>query len=220
MLSSANAVAAIQCIGLAAASGVWCGTAVVVSFVCGIRFAGDEIEHLPQAVAAVGLTLAGIAGIALAAWMGGSQDAAASEGAAALAEGADSVASSLLGADHYTALTLEASAGSGAYDAGTPARPAEGPAAAGAPGGPPAHGWQQRLTPRARALLGLLAAVAAGALGGLILAPMLAAPKEARGLPFVPSMAAGALLLAPAVTALLVAAGHVTFQHVRLGGAG
>lgn len=46
----------------------------------------------------------------------------------------------------------------------------------------------------------------AGAIGGLILAPMLAAPPEARGLPFVPSMALGAMILAPTIAACLACA--------------
>ena len=51
---------------------------------------------------------------------------------------------------------------------------------------------------------------------GLILAPMLAAPKEARGLQFVPSMAVGAMVLAPALIACLTClARSITFTHVR-----
>lgn len=47
---------------------------------------------------------------------------------------------------------------------------------------------------------------------GLILAPMLAAPKEARGYQFVPSMALGVLILSPTVAALLTCAPRRAFS--------
>lgn len=61
--SSAHAVTAISLVGLAAATGVWCGTAVLVSFTWGVTVAGDKVEHLGRAAAALALILAGIAGI-------------------------------------------------------------------------------------------------------------------------------------------------------------
>jgi len=70
--SAANAVTAISLIGLSAATGVWCGTAVIVSFAWGVMVAGDKVEHMGLALAALGLILAGIAGIVTAsAWGGG-----------------------------------------------------------------------------------------------------------------------------------------------------
>lgn len=81
VLSAAHAVTAISLVGLAVATGVWCGTAVVVSFAYGMLVAGDQVEHLGQAVAAISLTLAGIAGIAVASWIGGGGDGAAGEDA-------------------------------------------------------------------------------------------------------------------------------------------
>lgn len=71
VLSASNAVTAISLIGLAAATGVWCGVAVLASFCWGVLVAGDEVEHMGQAAAALALILCGIAGVALAAWTGG-----------------------------------------------------------------------------------------------------------------------------------------------------
>lgn len=110
------------------------------------------------------------------------------------------------------------------------------------PHGDAAAEWASRLPQSTRALLGLIAAVLAGAIGGaagrgewrharlaaaddpapgkvagrvacyccctppgagLTLAPMLAAPKHERGLPFVPSQSLGALIIAPIFTAAL-----------------
>ncbi len=51
-----------------------------------------------------------------------------------------------------------------------------------------------------RTLLGVLTAVATGLLGGLILAPMDYVRHDCRGMPFLPSMAAGVVLAAPVVT--------------------
>lgn len=47
---------------------------------------------------------------------------------------------------------------------------------------------------------------------GLILAPMLAAPKEVRGHQFLPSMALGVLVVSPALTALLTCVPRHTFR--------
>lgn len=61
--SSAHAVTAISLVGLAAATGVWCGTAVLVSFAWGVAVAGDQVQHMGLAAAALALILVGIAGI-------------------------------------------------------------------------------------------------------------------------------------------------------------
>lgn len=71
--SAANAVTAIALIGVSAATGVWCGVAVVVSFAWGVLVAGDEVAHMGRALAALALILAGIAGVAVAAWVGGGE---------------------------------------------------------------------------------------------------------------------------------------------------
>ncbi|KAL4426522.1 hypothetical protein ABPG77_008380 [Micractinium sp. CCAP 211/92] len=155
--SSAHAVTAISLVGLAAATGVWCGTAVLVSFTWGVTVAGDKVEHLGRAAAALALILVGIAGILASA-------------AGRMEEGAGE---SLL--------------------PGSPPDPAE----------PALPRWQEHLPPASRTFLGLLAAVLAGTFGGLILAPMVAAPKAARGVQFAPSMGLGALLVAPLLTAFL-----------------
>lgn len=69
--SSAHAVTAIALVGLATATGVWCGTAVLVSFGWGVAVAGDEVAHPGRAAAALALILAGIAGIVASAAGGG-----------------------------------------------------------------------------------------------------------------------------------------------------
>ena len=71
---AANAVTAISLIGLSAATGVWCGTAVLVSFSYGVLVAGDSVQRLGLAALALGLILFGIAGVALAAWAGGKEE--------------------------------------------------------------------------------------------------------------------------------------------------
>ncbi len=71
VLSASNAVTAISLVGLAAATGVWCGVAVLTSFAWGVLGAGDKVQHMWQAVAALALILAGIAGIAASAAGGG-----------------------------------------------------------------------------------------------------------------------------------------------------
>ncbi|KAL4458531.1 hypothetical protein ABPG75_013396 [Micractinium tetrahymenae] len=182
--SSGHAVTAISLVGLAAATGVWCGTAVLVSFAWGVTVAGDEVAHMGLAAAALALILAGIAGIVASAAGGGAG-----------------------GQPGETPYMTPAEIPRG------PERTEEGvgesllPNNSHAPAEPAPPRWQDRLSPASRIPLGLLAAVLAGAIGGLILAPMLAAPKEARGVQFVPSMAAGALLVAPLVTAVLTRAG-------------
>jgi glucose uptake protein GlcU len=174
--SAANAVTAIGLIGLSAASGLWCGTAVLVSFAYGVLVAGDHVESMELAAAALGLILCGIGGIALAAWAGGSNGGSSSDGAADGGGGAGWLA------DSQASLLEEDDAEAAA---GSPAA-----AIAAVPAG-------------SRPLLGLLAAVLAGVLGGLILAPMVHAPPEARGIQFVPSVGLGALVVAPILTAIL-----------------
>ena len=55
---------------------------------------------------------------------------------------------------------------------------------------------------------------------GLILAPMLAAPKDVRGPQFVPSMALGVLVVSPALTALLTCAPRHAFSFSQASVAG
>ncbi len=85
VISAANAVTAISLIGLSAATGVWCGTAVLVSFAWGVFVAGDGVERMGLAAAALGLILAGIGGIVVAAAGSG----AAGDGSSGVLEGAE-----------------------------------------------------------------------------------------------------------------------------------
>lgn len=78
VLSASNAVTAISLIGLAAATGVWCGVAVLTSFAWGVLVVGDEVEHMWQAAAALALILLGISGIAASAANGGQAEASPS----------------------------------------------------------------------------------------------------------------------------------------------
>ena len=189
--SAANAVTAIGLIGLSAASGLWCGTAVLVSFSYGVLVAGDRVESMGLAAAALALILCGIVGIALAAWAGGS-NGGSSSGAA----GVGGAAGWLAGSQASLLEEDDAEAGAGS--------PAAAPASAALPAA-------------SRPLLGLLAAVLAGVLGGLILAPMVHAPPEARGIQFVPSVALGALVVAPILTAILTCTpcAGISFTQVR-----
>ncbi|PSC71282.1 sugar transport [Micractinium conductrix] len=195
--SSANAVTAISLIGLSAATGVWCGTAVLVSFAWGVLVAGDEVASMRQAAAALALILAGIAGVVAASAWGGST-AEQHEEEAEEEDRRRTVSRQEGEGDTGDALLL-------------------GPAGTFASALPEVArgvlGWQRRLPAGTRAALGLLAAVLAGAIGGLILAPMVAAAPEERGIQFVPSMAVGALLVAPLVAAVLtgIERGGVSF---------
>ncbi|KAI7841935.1 hypothetical protein COHA_004462 [Chlorella ohadii] len=204
VLSASNAVTAISLVGLAAATGVWCGVAVLTSFAWGVLVAGDKVQHMWQAVAALALILAGIAGIAASAAGGGqaldspsaSREASNDpEAAGSRAEGAgDTEAAAPLLARQSSNASRQGHSGEGS--------------------------WQQHLAPRTRVLLGLATAVAAGAIGGLILAPMLAAPKDVRGPQFVPSMALGVLVVSPALTALLTCAPRHAFSFSQASVAG
>jgi len=65
-ISTANAFMAIATVGLSVGSGVWCGTAVLVSFVWGVFVQQETVANLPLAIAALAILLAGITGIAAA----------------------------------------------------------------------------------------------------------------------------------------------------------
>lgn len=71
VVAAASTFAAISYLGLAVASGVWCGTAVLVSFAYGVLVAGDAISQPQLAAAALALLLLGIAGMAVAGQLGG-----------------------------------------------------------------------------------------------------------------------------------------------------
>lgn len=71
VVSSCFSVTAINLIGVSAATGVWCGVAAACSFAWGVLVAGEELASVGKALLALALILAGMAGIALAAWAGG-----------------------------------------------------------------------------------------------------------------------------------------------------
>jgi multidrug transporter EmrE-like cation transporter len=73
VVSSSFSVTAIGLIGMSAATGVWCGVAVLCSFSWGVLVAGEELASVGKALLALALILAGVAGIALAAWAGGAE---------------------------------------------------------------------------------------------------------------------------------------------------
>lgn len=57
--STGCAVSAISLIGLAVASGVWCGTAVLSGFLWGVLVVGDHVQHMGEAAVAIAIILAG-----------------------------------------------------------------------------------------------------------------------------------------------------------------
>ncbi|KAL4859306.1 hypothetical protein ACK3TF_001045 [Chlorella vulgaris] len=189
VISTANAVTAVSLIGVSAATGVWCGVAVLCSFAWGVLVVGDQVDNMQQALAALAVILLGIAGIVAAAWAGSSEEDTADE-----AEEGEACA---LGDEPEAA----AGAREALLDSGVTRRKWN----------LDARTWRQQLGVGSRALLGLLSAVLAGVFGGLILAPMLAAPPGVRGIQFVPSMAFGALLVAPLSTLALTCTGTITF---------
>lgn len=145
VLSALHAVLAISRIGLAAASGIWCGVAVLVSAAWGIWGAGERIHSPTTAALGIASLLVGIGGIAAVSHAGGAERERGKE----------------------EEVLLESGGRSGERQAALP---------------------------------GLVAAVVAGALGGMILAPMTAAPAQLRGPAYLPSMAVGTLLTAPLTT--------------------
>jgi glucose uptake protein GlcU len=79
VISTANAVTAVSLIGVSAATGVWCGVAVLCSFAWGVLVVGDQVDNMQQALAALAVILLGIAGIVAAAWAGSSEEDTADE---------------------------------------------------------------------------------------------------------------------------------------------
>ena len=69
--SAANTFIAIKHLGLSVASGIWCGTAILVSFFYGVGVAGDHVSHGVLAGLALLLLLLGVVGIAAAGQLGG-----------------------------------------------------------------------------------------------------------------------------------------------------
>lgn len=165
VLSCSQAVLGIGRLGLAVASGVWCGTAVLVSFFFGVVVAGEPIASSAQAAAGLALLLAGTAGIAAAGAHEQRQQQHKGDGAAGT------------GSEQEAALLGDEDSG---YNG-----------SAGA--------WR-RVQGTA---VGLAAAVLAGLVGGLILAPLKQAPKELHGLRYLPSMAVGSLAASPPLTLLV-----------------
>ncbi|GAB4821871.1 hypothetical protein N2152v2_008917 [Parachlorella kessleri] len=68
--SAANTFIAIKHLGLSVASGIWCGTAILVSFFYGVGVAGDQVSHGLLAGVALVLLLVGVIGIATAGQLG------------------------------------------------------------------------------------------------------------------------------------------------------
>mmetsp|Transcript_71 Transcript_71/g.158 ORF Transcript_71/g.158 Transcript_71/m.158 type:complete len:317 (-) Transcript_71:173-1123(-) len=69
VIATANSFAAISAVGLSIGSGIWCGTAVLISFTFGILVAGEKLHNLPLAVSAIAILLFGISGIAYSSYL-------------------------------------------------------------------------------------------------------------------------------------------------------
>mmetsp|Transcript_19135 Transcript_19135/g.53350 ORF Transcript_19135/g.53350 Transcript_19135/m.53350 type:complete len:171 (-) Transcript_19135:645-1157(-) len=79
-VSTANAFAAISMIGLSVGSGIWCGTAVLVSFAYGILVQHEQLANLPLALLALVVLVAGISGIAFSSVLSAKQSRAHDNG--------------------------------------------------------------------------------------------------------------------------------------------
>lgn len=194
--SCACAMAAISTLGLAVASGVWCGTAVLVSFAFGVTVAGEPIARMSLAAWALADMLMGIAGIgaaSVAASMAASSNAprrvATGIGHAAGAQVGGAVA---VAADEERGPSLGQALLQG-YGAAAQGSDESAGHEAGQEGG-----WEAKQGGRGKdggvgpgLVPGLLLAVLTGLCGGLILAPMSAAPAEAQGTAYVPPWAWG-----------------------------
>eukprot|EP00899_Mesostigma_viride_P028093 jgi/Mesvir1/8469/Mv15837-RA.1 len=151
-LATANAFSAINLINLAVASGVWCGTAIIVSFLYGIAFspATDPHNVWLAALAIVSLLLGTV-------------------GISAAGRGHIHRENSLpLLVDDDDTLLLSSIR----------------------------RGQKKKLS------LGLFAAVVAGTLGGLVLAPRESAPHECQGVGYILPFGVGVLLSVGPVTAI------------------
>uniref|UniRef100_A0A1D2A4K7 Uncharacterized protein n=1 Tax=Auxenochlorella protothecoides TaxID=3075 RepID=A0A1D2A4K7_AUXPR len=190
MASNVATFPAIRSLGLAAACAVWSATAVLASLAWALLGAGDRLRSPALAAAAVLLLLAGMVGVCAAqasvpvlpvgSRCHGDEEAGAGPLAhePLLSPGAGPLA-------HEPLLSPGAAASDDAADSTKSEASLGGAAEPAAP------------LPRAA---GALAAVAAGLVGGLVLAPMSHLPRACQGLAYMPSMGMGVLLAAPLVT--------------------
>ncbi|XP_024534560.1 uncharacterized protein LOC112347631 [Selaginella moellendorffii] len=149
VVSAANAYRAVRLIGVSVGTGIWCGTAVVVSFLAGLIFdPHGHVRSLALAIIGMLILLAGICSLAAAGHMG------------RVATGRE---------DELDTLLYRPSGEDRISDNFT-------------------HG--------------VIAAVLAGILGGLVMLPMTRAKHAARGLTYLPSFAIGVLIFAPIVTVI------------------
>lgn len=177
MASNVATFPAIRSLGLAAACAVWSATAVLASLAWALLGAGDRLRSPALAAAAVLLLLAGMVGVC-----------AAQASVPVLPVGSRCHGDEEAGAGplaHEPLLFPGAAASDDAADSTKSEASLGGAAEPAAP------------LPRAA---GALAAVAAGLVGGLVLAPMSHLPRACQGLAYMPSMGMGVLLAAPLVT--------------------
>lgn len=150
VVSLANAFRAVRLVGVSIATGVWAGTAVLVSFLAGLIFDPQGgLHHTVVAVVAILILLGGVAGLA---WSGHA-------GRAGI--GQEERLETLLSSERGGGFEVE-----GAFSSG------------------------------------VVSALIAGVLGGLLMLPMTRAPTKAQGISYVPPFGISVLIVAPFVTAL------------------
>jgi len=175
VLSMAITFLAIARLGLGSATGIWSGTAIVVSFTWGVKVQGEEISRAGLAAPGMILLVTGLVVIAF--------------------NGQAASSRRKLEAKHHQDQLMDGDVeSSAAVDGGS-----------GSPQGANPHinvtGYPYPL--------GLIASVATGVFGGLVLGPMYYAPEEAKGVQYIPSMALGVIISSPVVTALMIyVSGH------------
>jgi glucose uptake protein GlcU len=176
VLSMAGTFLAIARLGLGSATGIWSGTAIVVSFTWGVKVQGEEISKAGLAAPGMILLVIGLVVIAF--------------------NGQAASSRRKLEAKHQQDQLMD----------GDVERSAEVDEPGS--GGPRPHinvtGYP----------LGLIASVATGVFGGLVLGPMYYAPEEAKGVQYIPSMALGVVISSPIITALMIyVSGHRWSLH-------
>lgn len=191
VLSTGASMQAIQLIGLSQAIGIGCGTAALVSFGWGLLIETGTVAQLPRALTGMAAILLGIAGVAAA---GALQQAMTAQQQQRDSRQQPRTAAAAGAEVQHLQQPLLADA-----DAEQGTGPTAAAAAAAASRQQEAAQQQQQQQWR-RIVLGLLLALTAGVLGGLILAPMDYVGRECRGLPYQAALAVGVAAAAVPVT--------------------
>lgn len=175
VVSVSLSFAAIRYVGIALAQGVWCGTAIVVSYLWGIIAFQDRIDSPLLAAAALLLLLFGVSSIAFCGPLG---EYLEEKG---FCEQRDR-------SDPYMLMLGENGAASGgeAKDQEDPELPGQA-------------SMSSKSRAASRRLTGILLSMGVGLAGGSVLVPLHYIPKKLAGLAFLPAFGVGTMAASPIV---------------------